>query len=175
MLGIRFSDQAREMHIVPVAAGRAKGNGGAFVKIILGVVLVAAAVATAGGAIGAAAPAGAAAGIGGSGGAITGALGLTLGNTLFGISAGSIGLMGIGMIATGVGDILTHQPKPPAPNASFLLQGPTNTTQQGGPVPLAYGFKVRVGSVVIASSYEAAALKVGVNSGQGTGQKGGNK
>jgi predicted phage tail protein len=158
MMGIRFSDKVREMHIIPVAAGAAKGNTMAVIKIVLGVALLAVGGLVAGGVIGTAAIAG--------GGALA--------NTLFGVSAGAIILTGAGMVATGVGDILTHQPKPPAPNASFLLQGPTNTTSQGGPVPLPYGFKVRVGSVVIASAYEAVALGNGVGANQKTGTSGNN-
>jgi predicted phage tail protein len=172
MLRIRFNPENPEFHIIPVAAG-AKSSGGV-IKIVLGVVLIAAAVLTAGGAIGAEAGAGAAAGIGGSGGAITGALGLSLGNTLFGVTAGALGLFGAGMIIGGIGDILAKNIKPPAPNASFLLSGPLNTTTDGGPVPIAYGALVRVGSTVISSGYEAVAYNATSSADYGgTGASGG--
>jgi predicted phage tail protein len=168
MLHVRFG-RVRELHIVPTARGR--GNGaGSFVKIILGVVLIGAAVLTAGGAIGVAAAAGAGASAGATAGGLAATLGLT--NTLFGVTAGALGLFGFGLLLGGVGEILSHQPKAPLPNASFLLNGPTNTAQQGGPVPLAYGFRVRVGSVVIASSYIAQQMQVN-NGGKG-GNQGGN-
>ena len=32
--------------------------------------------------------------------------------------------------------------------ASFIFNGPVNVTQEGQPIPLVYGFNVRVGSVV---------------------------
>jgi predicted phage tail protein len=157
MLRICFGAQP-EFHIIPVAAG-AKSSGG-LIKVLLGVILIAAAVLTAGGALGVEAAAGSAAatGVGGAGGLVTGALGLTLGNTLFGVTAGALGLFGFGLLLGGIGDILTTTPKPPRPNASFLLSGPLNTVGQGGPVPIAYGMKIRVGSVVISAGYEAVAL-----------------
>ena len=142
-----FRLDGRPLHIFPAAVGRAKGNGGSIVKIILGVVMIAAAVAPAGGALG-----------------VTGAAGagfLGLGNTFLGVSAGAWGLMGASLLFSGIGGILTHMPKPPAPNASFLLSGPLNPTQQGGPVPLAYGRKVRVGSTVISAGYQAIPLVPG--------------
>ena len=87
---------------------------------------------------------------------MAGTLGLT--NTLFGISAGALGLFGFGLLLGGVGSILSKQPQN-LQNASFVLSGPTNTSAQGGPVPVAYGPRVMVGSVIISSSYEAQQMQ----------------
>jgi predicted phage tail protein len=144
---IPFKLNGHDLHIFPAARGRGKGGiGGDIVKAILGVVLIAAAVLTAGGALGVTA----------AGGSFLG-----LGNTFLGISALSYGVIGAGLLFAGIGGILTHMPKPPAPNASFLLSGPLNTASQGGPVFLNYGTLVRVGSVMISAGYQAIAMVPG--------------
>lgn len=151
MLGLRFPPDG-EFHIIPVAAG-AKSSGGV-VKSIIGVLLIAVAVATAQPELLGAEAIGTSAS-GAAAGSFLGTIGAL--NTLGGISAGAIGLFGFGLLLGGIGEILSTQPKPQRPNASFTLSGPLNTTTQGGCVPVAYG-KPRVGSVVIASGYEAVAV-----------------
>jgi len=137
------------LHIMPAAMGRAKSGAiGGAIKIVLGVVLISLAVATGFGAFGAA---GWTAGVAGAGG--------TTG--LYGISAAQLGIVGAGLLFSGIGQILTHIPKPPAADASFLLSPPSNTDAQGGPVPVAYGFEVRVGSTTISAGYQAIAMVAG--------------
>ncbi len=146
---LRFMLAGQPLHIVPVAKGRAKGGAGDVVKIILGVALVALAFATGFGVIGTSTLAD---------GSAAGALGL---GTLGGVSALAIGFVGFGLIIGGVGNLLSHLPKRPAANASFLLSPPTNIAGQGGARPVIYGDRIRVGSVVISAGYNALQLVAG--------------
>lgn len=143
--------QAQHIHIVPAAAGRGGGRGGATVKIILGVALLAAAVFTAGAAL-AAATAAAPVSLGAAlGMSVPAALGLT--GATWG-SAAMVGLMGIGMILSGVSALISphaRRPQQTALNASYLLNGPVNTSQQGVAMPLIYG-RVRCGSILAAGA-----------------------
>lgn len=120
------------LHIVPVVAGAKSGGLG---MIILGAALI---VVTAGFAT----PfvAGAAAG------------------TFGAMSIASIGLnIGIGLILSGVAQMLVKTPKPadigsgPNPLESYYFNGPNNTGSQGSPVPIGYG-RMLVGSIPISSS-----------------------
>jgi predicted phage tail protein len=69
-------------------------------------------------------------------------------------------IAGIGLIAAGV-TVLLSQPPTFEPfqqieaggNASYLFNGPQNTTREGGPVPVGYG-RLLIGSQVIAASYD---------------------
>jgi predicted phage tail protein len=69
--------------------------------------------------------------------------------------------VGVGMIAGGVVQMLSPQPKlnkaaDSADNqASDIFNGPVNTTAQGGAVPLIYGGPIEVGSVVLSGGIEA--------------------
>lgn len=66
-------------------------------------------------------------------------------------------LAGIGLLAAGVINMLTKTPEEPEIRArertSYLFSGPTNTVNEGGPVPLGYG-QLIVGSSVISASFE---------------------
>lgn len=132
--------KADELHLVPVARGAKRGGIG---KIIVGAIIVVAAVATAfftgGASLGAlAGPAGGIAGISG-------------------FTYGSIAAFGASMVLAGTAQLLSSAPsalgganqrEDPAARPSFLFNGPTNVVQEGQPIPLVYGKKVRVGSVV---------------------------
>lgn len=66
---------------------------------------------------------------------------------------------GIGLIAAGVINLLSSPPQfedfreiQGGGRASYIFNGPENTTREGGPVPLGYG-RLLVGSHVIAASY----------------------
>jgi predicted phage tail protein len=70
--------------------------------------------------------------------------------------------MGIAMAAGGVVQLLTAQPRvnkggaDSADNqASYIFNGPINTTAQGGCVPVLYGGPMEIGSTVISAGIEA--------------------
>jgi predicted phage tail protein len=137
-LGMQMGGQP--MHLVP--ATRPRGDDGVG-KIVAGVVLIGASILSAGAFVGFAAGFGAAMGTG------IGFMGLTY---------GSIALLGVSMIFAGVAGMLSQPPKDeaatdkarPDDRPSFLFNGVTNNTQQGGPVPLVYGTHL-VGSIVVSA------------------------
>jgi predicted phage tail protein len=158
-LGLRFGAET-ELHIVPAAAG-AKNSGAG--KIIAGVVMIVAAVVTYGAAIGWFGAASASVTAAGAAGGASAASAAAWGTSVIGVSgvlsASTVGMMGLGLVFTGVTMMLAPQPKTQGPltvdqNPSFLFTGPVNTYVQGGPVPLVYG-KVRAGTVVGAASLKA--------------------
>lgn len=123
------------LHIEPEAVGAKRGGIG---KIILGVALVAVAFI--------AMPAGA--GLGATAFSVAGAS----------VSFGQIALFGVMMALQGVSGMLAGEPEQasfeqrerPDQRPSFLFNGPVNTSEQGGPVPLVYG-RMLTGSVVASS------------------------
>ena len=116
---------SQPLHLVPATAPRAGGSGKDIGEIILGTVLIAVAVTT---------------GFGGT----------------------FLLAMGISMVLSGVSGLLTQPPdagKPqeriqPQDAPSFLFNGVTNNSQQGGPVPLVFGTHL-VGSVVVNAGLNA--------------------
>lgn len=150
----------QDLHIVP-ATNPAGGNNSAIGKIVVGVVLIGATIITAGAA--GAAFAGAAAAAEGASAAAAGftAFSTAMGATAFmGISYGSIALMGVSMVLTGLSGLLAGSPNgasgPVEPTSqaragdtpSFMFNGVTNNSQQGGPIPLVFGEHL-TGSVVV--------------------------
>lgn len=90
---------------------------------------------------------------------------------------GALVSMGIGMVAGGIVQMLSSQPKlqknaDSADNqSSYVFNGPTNTTAQGNCVPVIYG-RVRAGSAVISAGMDAedyAAATAGVGAGSANG------
>jgi predicted phage tail protein len=71
---------------------------------------------------------------------------------------GALIVAGLGLLAAGVMTLLSRPPKfapfQQAPNGviSYLFSGPTNTTREGGPVPIGYG-RLLIGSQVISAAY----------------------
>jgi predicted phage tail protein len=124
-----------ELHMIPYPIGMKGGGAG---KIIVGAIIAIAAV------VGAAF----------SGGATIAAA--FAAEAAFGVSYGSIAMFGISMILAGMASMLSAHPKggnsasreAPDQKPSFLFNGPVNVTQEGEPIPLVYGRKIRVGSVV---------------------------
>lgn len=164
-----------DVHIIPAARG-SKSQKGAIGKIIIGVVLIAAAVMTAGaalGAAGAAAAAGEAAALTGTGfagaatatgGGFAAAMGAAVlpGVPLLGaITYGGIASTGAMMALSGVAGLIASTPQAnaqasnaferPDARSSFIYNGPMNTVEQGGPVPVVYGRMV-IGSTLMSSS-----------------------
>lgn len=141
-MGFRLGDGGM-LHIVPQARGQG-GRGASVGKIIAGTALVALAIYSGGAAAGAAG-------------------GLLGGGSVAGVSASSIGMLGASMIFAGAASLLSPMPKAPRPtersevarNPSFLFDGPGMTMEQGRIVPVVYGRNVRVGGVLIASSYQS--------------------
>lgn len=125
----------RDIHIQPVLEG-AKGGGG---KLIAGIALVGLSFAIPG-AVGAFGP------------QVPGLFGANI------VTSSAVARLGFSMVLQGVSALLTPQISSPEPQQferaeakpSFLYNGPTNTTEQGGPVPLVYG-QMRVGSIVVSS------------------------
>lgn len=142
----------RDLHIVPVVAGAGGGGGRSkgIAKIILGIALIGAAIAIP--AIGGAASIGA-------------GFGTSTGLTIFGeaITYGSLAKAGLFLAIGGAAAMLSSTPKvkdsnysareQPDQRASFIFNGPVNTVEQGGPVPVAYG-RIRVGSKVVSGGIE---------------------
>jgi predicted phage tail protein len=100
-----------------------------------------------------------------SGGVLTTILGVVLIALSFvpGLQAFSPALMttGIGLVAGGVVQLLSPQPKlnkqgDAADNqSSYVFNGAVNTTAQGGCVPVLYGGPMEIGSVVLSAGIDA--------------------
>lgn len=146
----------RHYHIVPIIHGSGGGGTG---KMIVGAVLLAAAFIFAPPVVGALGP--------------TLGMGTTIsiGGFSLGITYSSLALMGGALLLSGVAMALAPSPKAPevtqreAPEErpSFVFNGPVNTTEQGGPVPLVYGRHL-VGSHVISAGISAVGVPVDNNS-----------
>lgn len=82
-------------------------------------------------------------------------------------SAGSLTAVGNGFITAGIGMIIGAILAPSAPKqrekpeerASFMFNGPTNTSEQGGPVPVVYGI-FKTGSVVVSAGIDVEEIQV---------------
>ena len=127
------------IHVVPATQPEGGGKGKAIGSIIVGVILIGAAVVA------------------------TGGLAAAFATPLaLGMSYGSVVLMGASMVLGGLSTLLTQSPTPdaatdraaPDDRPSFLFNGVTNNSQQGGPVPLVFGTHL-VGSVVINAGLNA--------------------
>ncbi|MBR7961425.1 tail assembly protein [Burkholderia vietnamiensis] len=90
-------------------------------------------------------------------GAVMAAVGYYFGWT--GIGA-VIGNMGVAMMAGGISQLLSPSPRglsakdSPQNQASYVFNGPVNTTAQGGPVPVLYG-ELEIGSAVASAGIYA--------------------
>ena len=129
-----------DIHFIPVITGAGRGFG----KILLGAALIGVAILAPG--------AGFMAG-GGFGFAGAGAM---AGKFSF---AAMLGNIGIGLVLTGVSEMLTPLPKRPEfsseedPRLSFSFSGTQQTGRAGTPVPLVYG-EIFTGSVVISGGID---------------------
>jgi predicted phage tail protein len=139
---------SQPIHFVPATPPRGGGSGKSIGPIIVGVVLFGAAVVA------------------------TGGLGAAFATPLIGggmgLSYGTVVLLGASMILSGVSGLLTQAPTPdantdmaaPADQPSFLFNGVTNNSQQGGPVPLVFGTHL-VGSTVVNAGLNAEDIPTG--------------
>lgn len=82
--------------------------------------------------------------------------------------ASAVGTMavsfGASLILGGLAQMLAKNPQAQKPNdsASYLFNGPVNTTEQGNPVPILYG-RLIIGSQVISASLSAYDLAIAPN------------
>jgi len=132
--------------ITPVIAGAGGGVG----RILLGAALIAVAIAAPG--AGFALSGFATTGVAASGAVGVIAPGFALASTL----AAAAGNIGIGLVLSGVAEVLSPQPKPQElldDNPSFYFSNIANTARQGLPVPIAYG-RVFAGSVVLSANFD---------------------
>ena len=128
----------QDIHFIPVISGAGRGLG----KVLLGAVLIGIAIA---------AP--------GSGFLANGAMGF--GSTVAGkfSLAATLGNIGIGLVLTGVSEMLFPLPEPQKfsseedPQLSFNFAGVQNTSRAGTPVPIVYG-EIITGSVVISAAVD---------------------
>ena len=128
-----------DLHIVPVIAGA----GGTTRKILGGAALIGLGVL--------------------SGGATFTASGFT-GVGFLGGATAVAGNIGIGLVLSGVSDLLTPTPKTPDfsseqdPRISFKFSGIQNTSRAGTPVPIVYG-EIFTGSVVISAGVDTEQVR----------------
>ena len=128
-----------DLHIVPVIAGA----GGTTRKILGGAALIGLGVL--------------------SGGATFAASGFT-GVGFLGTATAVAGNIGIGLVLSGVSDLLTPTPKTPDfsseqdPRISFKFSGLQNTSRAGTPVPIVYG-EIFTGSVVISAGVDTEQVR----------------
>ena len=168
-----------DLHIVPAAYGHGGGNGGLTVgKIVLGVAMVAGAFFTAGAtALGTAAAAAGAEGLGIPASAAGLGLGFSVELPLIGaVTYGRIAGIGAMIALGGVSQLLSPTPhaapsysaERPEARPSFIYNGPTNTAEQGGPIPVVYG-RMRVGSALVSSSVSTDQVEGAQSAGAVTG------
>ena len=118
-----------DLHIVPVVKGSKRGG---ILKVILGVALAGVALFS---------------GIGaGFGAAAFGGLGV-------GATWGNIAILGLGLVAAGVSQLLSPEEDGEKKNESFTIAGPANIYEQGYPLPLIYG-RVITGSLLASASVD---------------------
>ena len=128
-----------DLHFVPVIAGA----GGTTRKILGGAALIGLGVL--------------------SGGATFAASGFT-GVGFLGTATAVAGNIGIGLVLSGVSDLLTPTPKTPDfsseqdPRISFKFSGLQNTSRAGTPVPIVYG-EIFTGSVVISAGVDTEQVR----------------
>lgn len=134
----KFKLGRADLHIIPVSRGSSpKGRG--TTKAVLGVALVGAAIFFSGGTL--AAP------------IMGGALPL-----LGGVTYGSLAMVGVGLTLGGVGMMKAPCDAPKTKEsvdaaASWAFSGPQNIVEQGGCVPLAYGYGI-VGTTTISAGLD---------------------
>lgn len=138
---MRISDKVKTIHITPVIAG-SDGEG----KAILGAVIIAFAIVASGGTL--AAPL---AGMAGTAFTFGGAA----------VTWGSVAMLGLAIGYAGVSMMMAPTPagsgsgaESAEQRASFMFNGATNVSEQGGPVPVVYG-RFRVGSTVVSVDISA--------------------
>ena len=135
-----------DIHFIPVISGAGRGIG----KVLLGAALIGIAIAAPG--------AGFALGKGGFGFIATGGAAASP-------FMAAIGNIGVGLMLTGVSEMLFPLPEPQKfnseedPQLSFSFSGVQNTSRAGTPVPIVYG-EIITGSVVISAAVDTNQVDV---------------
>ena len=130
-----------ELHIMPEAVGAKKGKS--LLTMLVGGLIIGAAFFLSGGtAAGLAAP-------------------LAQSGLLAGATWGTVAQLGIGLVVSGVGSLLTPTQNTNYDDAnerqSYVFNGPIAVTQAGGPVPLVFG-EMMVGTTVLSASLDVERL-----------------
>lgn len=157
-LGHSFGEDVKEFHFYPVP----RGSGGGLLAIIGAIIFIAAVFFTGGAALGALS---ASSSFGATMAAGMGALG-TAGfgmGTFFAMMGASLMIQGISQMIMGTPKLSTVAQQ--ETNPSYGFSGPTNTSRQGGPIPLGYG-RMIVGSQVI--SLAVRTTRIGNDNGNST-------
>ena len=137
---LHYPSGHEDIHIVPIVAG----SGGNFGKILGGAALIGLSFVTFGGS---------AMFAGGSGAGLLGAYG-----------SAALGLMGAGLMLSGVSGMMTPQPKsqdfssPEDPRLSFNFSGTQNTSRAGTPINIVFG-EVFVGSIVVSAGVDTEQVR----------------
>jgi len=148
-----FSDR-EVFSITPVVAGAGRGTG----QILLGAALIAVAIAAPG--------AGFALSAGGF--TTTGVAGTLVASPGFALASGlaaAAGNLGIGLVLSGIAQVLSPQPElnttldESVQLESFTFSNVVNTSRQGMPCPIAYG-RLFVGSAVLSSGLDVDQVQV---------------
>ncbi len=122
------------LHIAPYVAGSKRGG---ILKVVLGVALIGAAFLFSGGALATAVAPG------------------MLGG---GFTYGNMALLGVALAVGGISQMLTPQEKDNKKEDSYLFNGPGNTYDQGGALPLVYG-EVITGGVLASIGVDIEQLR----------------
>ncbi len=106
----------------------------------------------------------------GIGTVVLGAVLVVVGMTLTSYGLGAVGApmmkMGVGMMISGVAMMLTPTPgagdynerEKPDERQSFIFDGPVNTTEQGGSIPIIYG-QILMGSTVVSTALDVEQIE----------------
>ena len=94
-------------------------------------------------------------------------IGAPAGFQFLGMSAGTLALVGVALLAGGIISLLSKPPQfedfrdiSNSGRTSYLFSGPQNTIGEGGPVPIGYG-RLIIGSQTIAASYRIRNVDAG--------------
>jgi len=145
---IHYPTGQSDISIIPVVGG-AGGNMG---KVLLGAALIGVAIAAPGAGF-----------LAGGGLGFGSTMAATSGATLFSAAA-LAGNIGIGLVLSGISGMLTPVPTVPSseqdPRNSWSFSGVQNTSRAGVAVPVIYGSKVLVGSIVISAAIDTVQVEV---------------
>ena len=151
---LHYPSGHEDIHIVPIVAG----SGGNFGRVLGGAALIGLSFVTFGGSTLFA---------GGSGAGLLGGGGLIGTGGLYAAGAygsAALGLMGAGLMLSGVSGMMTPQPKlpefssPEDPRLSFNFSGTQNTSRAGTPINIVFG-EVFVGSIVVSAGVDTEQVR----------------
>jgi predicted phage tail protein len=141
-----------DLHIIPIVEG-SKSRVGGIIKAVVGVALIGAAIFFSGGLAG--------------GGLMAGMSTQIAGGALFGATFGNMAALGLAVALVGVSAALaphkdSEKNKGDKNDQSYDINGPTNTYEQGNPVPIIFGEGI-FGSVAVSIGKDTDPIPVGWN------------